>query len=186
MPPVLESSGLQQTTRCTPQQPGSLRPSGGSTCGRFRPRGPANHNTTQSARPVIWDGPISAFPFPASYVLSLHPSLSYFQHQAKCKPVHIKTGLIPRASASIRMSVCDTWQSRCRAVTHRRRRAPSWRGWWINEAFFWMANVQGQEQECRRTSVVSFLSSAALSFLTFLPERPINTDTRERGNEISG
>ncbi len=47
-----------------------------------------------------------------------------------------------------------------------------------------MANVLGQaarqEQEQRRMPVVSFLRSASLSFLTFLPERPIITNTRER------
>lgn len=55
--------------------------------------------------------------FSSSFFLSR----SSFPHHAKCKPVHIKTSLIPRASASIRMSVCDTWQSRYRAVTHRWR-----------------------------------------------------------------
>lgn len=137
MPPVSVISGLQQTTHCTLQHSDSLRPSGGSTCGPFRPRGPANHNTTQSARPVMWDGLIFAFPFPPSYMLFFFPSHSSFPHWAKCKPAHIKTALIPRVSASIQISVCDTWQSRCRAVTHRRRRAPSLT-WLVDKWGFFM------------------------------------------------
>lgn len=109
MPPVSVSSGLQQTTHCTPQHSDSLRPSGGSTCGPFRPRGPANHNTTQSAHSVMWDGPISAFT--ASYSTCFHIFLS-FPHWPKCKPAHLKTTLIPRASTSKQISVCDT----CRAI----------------------------------------------------------------------